>query len=322
MQILITGGLGYAGSEITKYLQKFNCKIIIIDKLVHKNQYKEINMLKNVIIYKLDINKKNSLEKIFKKFKIDCVLHLAAIVGDPAGKINPSLTTKTNLQSSKLLFKISKKNRVNKFIFFSTCSNYGFSKKSRLLEEKDDLNPLSLYAKTKVEFENFLIRDNSKISKIILRISTLYGFSSRMRFDLTINEFTKYLFLNKNLEVYDENTWRPYLHVKDLSKIVHFFVNKNLNKKLMVFNIGKMGENYTKKKICNTIIKILKRNKSLVSYSNKKSLDRRDYRVNFNKVAKFKIKLDYNIYRGIEEIIYQLKKNNNLLKFKKIYTNS
>ena len=322
MQILITGGLGYAGIEITKYLQQFNYKIIIVDNLLHKNNIREIKKFKNVNIFKLDINKKKNLEKVFKKNRIDCVLHLAAIVGDPASKKNPKLTIKTNLESSKFLFRLCKKNNLKKFIFFSTCSNYGLSKKSKLLNEKDKLNPLSLYAKTKVEFEKYLIKDNSNISKIILRISTLYGFSSRMRFDLTINEFTKYILLNKNIEVYDQNTWRPYLHLNDLSKFVYFFVRKNFKKKLMIFNTGKKGENYTKKRICEIIIKILKKNKSLINYSKNESLDRRDYKINFNKISKLRVKTNYNIKRGIKEMVYKIKKNKNYLIFKKMYTNS
>ena len=121
------------------------------------------------------------------------------------------------------------------------------SKNSKKLNEKSKLNPISLYAKTKIKFEKKLIRDKSKISKIIFRISTLYGMSPKMRFDLTVNEFTKLLFLGKNLDVYDADTWRPYLHLKDLSLIVKEFLNLNKLKKVNVYNVGFSEENYTKK---------------------------------------------------------------------------
>ena len=127
----------------------------------------------------MDILNKKKLENFFIIKKFDIVFHLAAIVGDPACKVNEKLTTKTNLTASKDFFKIVKKNKIKKFFFFSTCNNYGLSKNSKLLKKTDDLKPLSLYAKTKVKFEKYLLKDNSKIQKIILRISTLYGVSPK-----------------------------------------------------------------------------------------------------------------------------------------------
>ena len=186
MKILITGGLGYAGSEIAKYLIDKNIDISILDNEMHgKLHY--LNFKKKIKFFHLDINDHNKLTDHFHKYKYDIVLHLAAIVGDPAGKKNPKLTINTNLNSSKKIFQFAKKNNVRKFIFFSTCSNYGLSNDKILLSEKSKLKPLSLYAKTKVDFEKYLIKDKSKISKLILRISTLYGLSQRMRYDLTIN---------------------------------------------------------------------------------------------------------------------------------------
>ena len=103
------------------------------------------------------------------------MIHLAAIVGDPASKNNPNLTVKTNLIGSKKFYNLVKKYKIKNFIFFN-MRNYGMSSNSKLLKETSSLKPLSLYAKTKVDFEKFLINDNSSIKKIILRISTLYEF--------------------------------------------------------------------------------------------------------------------------------------------------
>jgi nucleoside-diphosphate-sugar epimerase len=318
MNILITGGSGYAGNVICRYLAALGYRIFIIDNFLFKQD--PIN-IKNVYNFKIDINDHKKIESFFNLIHIDCVIHLAAIVGDPASKKFPKLTKKTNYYSSINLFKISKLKKIRKFIFFSTCSNYGLSNSHNLLNEKNKLNPLSLYAKTKVNFEKSLIKDKSKIKKIILRLSTLYGISQRMRFDLTINQFTKHLFLKNKLKVYDENTWRPYLHLKDLSKYVDYFLRSKTKKNVEIFNVGSNNQNYTKKDICTFINKVIPYSKKLIRYQGKSSFDQRNYKVDFSKILRKKIKINYNIKKGIDEIIFELKKNKDFQKNKKIYSN-
>ena len=141
MKILITGGLGYAGSVLSKYLSKQN-NIYIIDKVLFNNsQYKKIKN-KNITLHKFDILNSNKVEKIFKNNNIDLVIHLAAIVGDPASKAQPELTKQINLIASKKVFSLAKKYSVKKFIFFSTFCNYGLSYYKRLLKETSPLKPL------------------------------------------------------------------------------------------------------------------------------------------------------------------------------------
>jgi nucleoside-diphosphate-sugar epimerase len=319
-KILLTGGFGYVGSKICQYLKEKNFEITIVDNLLQKNYNKNL-LSDKVKFHKLDLNNYKKLEAFVKKNNFDIVIHLAAIVGDPASKKLPKLTEKTNLFASKKLFKLCVKYKINKFIFFSTCSNYGLSKSNYLLKENSALKPLSIYAKTKVKFEKFLLQDKNKISKIILRISTLFGVSPRMRYDLTINEFTKYLFLGKKLDVFDASTWRPYIHLNDLANVVHYFINKNLDFRPKVFNTGVNGANYTKKDICNSIIKQMPNRAKFISYSQKPSKDKRNYKVDFSKISKLKIKNNYNLDKGIKEIIHDLKKNKDRQKFKKIFSN-
>lgn len=319
-KILITGGFGYVGSNLCQYLSKKSYEISIIDNLLQNNFNKKI-LSKNVNFFNIDINNLNKLSKNLNENNYDIVIHLAAIVGDPASKKFPKLTLNTNLKASKKLFKLCLKNKVKKFIFFSTCSNYGLSSGKILLKESSPLKPLSIYAKTKVDFERFLLKDKNQITKIILRISTLFGVSPRMRYDLTINEFTKYLFLRKKLDVYDLNTWRPYIHLLDLANIVDFFINKKTNFNTKVYNAGIEGANYTKKDICNEILKQLPSRSKLISYNKNSSIDKRNYKVDFSKLSKFKIKNKYNLKKGVGEIIKDLKKNKDRQKFKKIFSN-
>ena len=320
MNILITGGFGYAGSILSEEFAKRKHQVVIVDNLHTgiKNN-KILNKYENLEFYNFDITNMNSLKKAFKKFKYDCVIHLAAIVGDPACRKDIKLTNKTNLIGAKNVFKLSKENKAKKFIFYSTCSNYGIMKNTSLVSEKSKLRPISHYAKTKVKFEKYLINDKSKISKIIFRVSTLYGMSKRMRFDLTINEFVKTIFLNKKLQVYDKNTWRPYLHLRDLFKVTDYFLNKKISSNVNILNVGKKNENYSKESICKIIQKKIKNREKLIKYIDKTSVDMRDYKVDFSKIDKIKIKLNFDVSKGVSEIIKAITKNkylrNNSSKF-------
>lgn len=322
MNILITGGLGFAGSVITEHLLNKGFKVSVIDKLLFGNNHlKHYKKNKNFQFKKIDILDYAKVEEYFKNNHFDIVFHLAAIVGDPASKVNLDLTKRTNLDASIRLFNISKKYKVSKFIFFSTCSNYGLSKNSKLLKENDSLKPLSPYAKTKVNFEKFLLRNNSKIKKIILRISTLYGISPRMRFDLTINEFAKKIYYKEKFDVYHADTWRPYLNLKDLALIVEKLIMSNkLTQNKNIFNTGFSEENYTKRNIINFVSGLLPKNKSF-KYVNSDHFDKRDYKVNFSKIKRLKIKKTISIKKGIKEIINFIKSSKKKNFNNKIYYN-
>ena len=321
-KILITGGAGYIGTVLVNLALKKKFKVISIDNL--KNSKKEFFIQnlnnKSFTFYKCDINKRQYLEKILKKEKVDIVVHLAGIVGDPASKLEKKLTIDTNLKFSKSLFELCEKYNVKKFIFSSTCSNYGIVSKNNLASETTKLKPLSLYAKTKVDFEKFMIK-KSKISKmklVILRFATVFGVSDRMRFDLTINQFTREIFLKKNLDIFGENTWRPYCHVKDVSRAI--LASIKINKKITIYNVGNSKQNYSKKNVINAIGKFLKTIN--ISYSKQKISDKRDYKVNFKKIFKeLKFKTKFDLDYGIKEIIYFLKKSNKDKLYDKKFSN-
>ena len=162
--------------------------------------------------------------------------------------------------------------------------------------------PLSLYAKSKVKIENFLLKKkNKKISFCILRFATAFGLSDRMRFDLTLNEFVLYIFKKKKLEVYDKNTWRPYCHVKDFSNAFTTVLNSPKEKVAYnVFNVGDTKENYTKQMLVNEIKKVLPNSK--IKYV-KKDDDPRDYRVNCDKIKKeLGFEISIRVPDGIMEV--------------------
>ena len=187
-----------------------------------------------------------------------------------------------------------------------------------MADEKHLLKPLSLYAKSKVKVEKYILsfKGKTKVEPIILRFATAFGSSPRMRFDLTINQFIRELILNKKILIYDANTWRPYCHVKDFSYLIEKILKFNKsNLAFEIFNAGDKKNNYTKKQIINKIIKYIPEAK--IEFQ-KHGEDPRNYRVNFSKVKKvLNFKANYSVEKGIFEIIQFLKKNKKFLKKKK-----
>ena len=314
-KILITGGAGFIGTVLTNLALEKNFKVISVDNLKNsKKKFLKKNLKnKRFVFFRCDINNPRNFEKIIKKEEIDIVVHLAGIVGDPASKLEKKLTVDTNLKNSKILFELCEKYNVKKFIFSSTCSNYGIVAGNTFADENTKLKPLSLYAKTKVDFEKFMIKKSKsiKMKLTIMRFATVFGVSDRMRFDLTINQFTREIFLKKTLDIFGENTWRPYCHVKDVARAI--LISFKSKKKLSIFNVGNSKQNYSKKDVINAIGKFLTLNN--IIFSKKNISDKRDYKVSFQKIFKdLKFKTKFNLNYGIKEIIGFLKKNkkNNL----------
>ena len=311
--ILVTGGAGYVGSGLLRELLLKGYNVTCIDNLLFGGEsLLDIWHNKNFTFYKCDINDSQKLDEVFLKNNFDGVIHLAAIVGDPACKINSDLAIKTNFESSKNLLEKSKNSEVSKFIFASTCSNYGkMDDPEAYVDENSKLAPVSLYAELKVKLEKYMLGEMKKLdgfSPTSLRFSTVYGLSPRMRFDLTVNEFTKNLALGKELIIFGEQFWRPYCHVKDFSNAFITVLNSPDEKVAYnVFNVGDTKENYTKQMIVNEIKKVLPNSK--IKYV-KKNEDPRDYRVNCDKIKKeLGFKISMTVPDGIKEIKRVIQEN-------------
>ena len=254
---LLIGGAGYVGSILTKYLLDKKMKVQIIDNFMYKNDFAIKEFLKNSKFQFVngdytDANLINNLRS-----NIDHVIFLGGLVGDPITNKYPELAKKINDTGIINCINLLEKKKIKNLIFISTCSNYGLIKGEEKADESFKLQPLSLYAKSKVKIEKFLIDKKNKVdfNVTILRFATAFGLSPRMRFDLTVNEFTKELMLNNDLEIYDPDTWRPYCHVMDFSRIIYSVVTAKISTKYFeVFNVGGDENNYTKRQIANKLI--------------------------------------------------------------------
>jgi nucleoside-diphosphate-sugar epimerase len=311
--ILVTGGAGYVGSGLLSDLLTEGYSVTCVDNLMFGGEsLLSIWHHKKFKFYNCDINNTNKFDQIFSENNFYGVIHLAAIVGDPACKLYTDLAYKTNWISSKWLIERSKIAGVSKFIFASTCSNYGkMEDPEAYVDEDSRLAPVSLYADLKVKFEKYMLNEMQKLdgfSPTSLRFSTVYGISPRMRFDLTVNEFTKELALGRELIIFGEKFWRPYCHVKDFSNAFITVLNSS-NEKVAynVFNVGDTNENYTKQMLVNEIKKVLPDSK--IKYIAKED-DPRDYKVNCDKIKKeLGFKISMTVPDGIKEINHAIREN-------------
>ena len=221
--VLVTGGAGYVGSGLLRKLLRDGYRIVCADCLNFGGEsIIDIWHEPNFKFFKTDINKSDEIDRVLREYDYEAVIHLAAIVGDPACKRESELAIKTNWESSKRLLDRCMGLGIPRFVFASTCSNYGkMVDANSYVDENSPLSPVSLYAELKVKFENYLLHEVKKTENFCptaLRFSTVYGLSPRMRFDLTINEFTKELALGNELLIFGEQFWRPYCHVIDFSR--------------------------------------------------------------------------------------------------------
>ena len=193
MNVLVTGGAGYIGSVLVRQLLKKNYTVRVLDSLKFGGDaLYDVMLHPNFEFLKGDIRNEKDVYNALEG--IDAVAHLAAIVGDPACKKFSEEANQTNWDASVSLFKKAEKTGVKRFVFASTCSNYGkMANPDDFVTETSELRPVSLYAELKVKFEKFLLEENkdSNICSTALRFSTVYGYSPRIRFDLTVNEFTR-----------------------------------------------------------------------------------------------------------------------------------
>lgn len=215
-RILVTGGAGYIGDSVVKYLLGYSpddvIRVDVLDDLIYGGSY-----MRDVPFIRADIRNTDKMRSVLTKHGgYDAVIHLAALVGDGACAVNPHTTTEINLEATKNIA-MQCRDTNTRFVFASTCSVYGANNK--LLDEDSDVNPLSIYAQTKLAAEDF-IKDNLT-DYVIFRLGTLFGMSTeyaRVRCDLVANILTYKACQGETLSVHGGEQWRPLLHVRDAAK--------------------------------------------------------------------------------------------------------
>ena len=289
MKILITGGGGYKGTIlVNKLIQSKKIKqIIVVDTFWFGNYLKSNKKLK--------IIKKNILDINIKDIKgVDNIIHLAAIANDPASDLNVKLTWEYSCLGTMRLCEIAKKLKIKKFIYASSGSVYGI-KKERKVNENLDLKPISDYNKTKMITEKMLLSYSKFFKIFIIRPGTVYGYSPRMRLDLTLNILTFSALKNSEIKVFGGKQIRPMIHIDDITGIYLY----------ILFNSVKDGI-YNASNVNISIYKLALLIKKIVGKKIKikvqKSNDPRSYRLNSEKILKAGYSFKKNIIDGIKEI--------------------
>jgi len=303
MRILVTGGAGYIGSTLTRKLLQMGYNVAVFDNLLFGGEaIIDLFQYKNFKLIHGDIRNKQQVNKALQN--IDCVVHLAALVGDPQCDINPKITTEVNYKGAKILCDFSKISSVKRFIQISTCSNYGISDTEHPATEESVLHPISHYAKTKVAAEKYVLKQTGvNFPVCVLRLATVYGLSPRMRFDLLVNEFVRDAFLTKKVFIYQPKAFRSFVHVLDVASAIIACISAPKNKiNGQIFNV--VNKNYQKQDIADFVKKYIPgcREEVLIESS-----DRRDYNVSNKKIKKvlgFKAKI--SLETGMKEILVAL----------------
>jgi len=307
MKVLVTGSRGYIGCVLVPLLQKEGHEVIGLDTDLYERctftgEVPDIpTILKDVRDVEIE-----DLEGI------DAIIHLAGLSNDPLGDFNADLTVDINERGSIHIAKLAKKVGIERFLFASSCSNYGASG-SNFLDENSAFNPVTPYGNSKVAVEKALIDlADEKFHPTYLRASTAYGLSPRIRFDLVANNLTAWAFTTGKVYLKSDGTpWRPIVHVEDISRayiaVLHAPLDEIHNNS---YNVGTTTENYTIKEIAEIVKEVVP--DCEVSFAPSAGPDKRCYRVNCDKIARnlHGFKPQWTARRGIEQLFEAYKQSN------------
>jgi len=298
--VLVIGGAGYIGSALLPKLLNQGYTVRLLDRLLYGAE--PILGLLNHPRLELHRADFRQVDKVVMAMRdVDAVVHLGAIVGDPACALDENLTIEINLTATRRIAEIAKGCGVSRFIFASTCSVYGAS--DELLDEGSALKPVSLYARSKIACERILQQMASHgFAPVILRFGTIYGLSGRTRFDLVVNLLAAKARLEGIITVSGGDQWRPFLHVDDAAEAIFSALMAPASVVGdQVFNVGSDEQNYTIGQMADIIQKLVP-SARLVNLDS--DGDRRNYRVNFHKIHRtLGFRPHWTIEQGVQQVL-------------------
>ncbi len=298
--ILLIGGAGYIGSALLPMLLDKGYRVRLLDLFLYGS-----DPIRNVLDHpRLEIMEADfrQVDKVVKATKnMDAVIHLGAIVGDPACALDEDLTIEVNLMATRMIAEVAKGSGVRRFIFASTCSVYGAC--DEVLDEHSVLNPVSLYARSKIASERVLMSmADSSFAPVVLRFGTIYGLSGRTRFDLVINLLTAKALIESQITIRGGDQWRPFVHVHDAALAVFKTLEAPFQfVRNQTFNVGSNEQNYTIDQIGEIINRLVPTAQTI---DQGPDTDRRNYRVNFNKIRDtLGFAPEWVVEQGVKQVI-------------------
>lgn len=296
--VLILGGAGYIGSCLVRKLLAAGRKVRVMDSLIY-GDYSLHDVLghANLEVRVGDCRKLQDLVAAVKN--TDAIIHLAAIVGDPACEVDRQTSREINYAATRMLIEVAKGNGPCRLIFSSSCSVYGAT--DLLMDEYSNVLPISLYAETKVDSEEALLEARSTdFHPVILRLATVFGLSYRTRFDLIVNLLTAKAHAEGMITIFNGTQWRPFIHVQDVANGICQALSAPIDVVSgETYNLGDSRMNFTLAQLAEKVLAEVPATR--VEYI--ENSDRRNYRVSFEKIRnQIGFECQWSLEDGIREI--------------------
>lgn len=280
--VLVIGGAGYIGSVLVRRLLDRGSRVRVLDRLLYGEG--SLADLYNRQDFELVQGDFRNVEAVVRAVQgMGSIVHLGAVVGDPACALDEEFTFEVNLAATRVIAEVGKGYGIRRFLFASSCSVYGAS--NEIMDERSEVAPVSLYARTKIESERVLLSIMSDgFSPVLLRLATVCGMSHRPRFDLVVNLLAAQAAFDEKINIFGGDQWRPFVHVDDVANAIIGCLEAPLEVvRGQVFNVGHDGGNYRLAQIAE-IIKGVVPDVEVSVHQNVE--DERNYRVSFEKIAR------------------------------------
>jgi nucleoside-diphosphate-sugar epimerase len=304
-RVLVTGGAGYIGSHLVRQLLERGYAVRILDRFDYGRAGIEGLHHPNLEIVQGDICNSRDLSKAVKR--VDGVIALAAIVGDPACNLDPEETINLNYTATKILTETCNLYGVQRLVFASSCSVYGANNQA-MLTERSRLNPVSLYARTRVLSENILFDRHGDVEPVVMRLATVFGLSPRPRFDLVVNTLTVRAVVDGRISIFGGNQYRPNVHCRDVARAFILALEAPAHDVAgQIFNLGGDAQNHRISEIGEMVARVVGNVQVEIRDD---TMDPRDYRVSFAKIKRvLGFEPEYAVPDGIREIAAAVRAN-------------
>lgn len=297
MRILVTGGAGYIGSILVETLLNEGHQVDVVDNLMYR-QASLAHLISNPSMEFIhgDIRDTHLMKKVLSR--ADAIFPLAAIVGAPACSKDPTLAKSVNNEAVKWMFGQVSENQA--LIMPTTNSAYGQGQEGNFCDEETPLNPLSLYAKDKVEVEKALMENKNVTS---LRLATVFGVSPRMRLDLLVNNFVYRAATDGFIVIFEGHFKRNYIHIRDVVQAFTLALANRVDFSGQIFNVGLSEANISKLELCKKIKEIAIPHFVFLEASVGKDPDQRNYIVSNSKIERVGFAPKVTLEAGILELL-------------------
>jgi len=297
-QVLVVGGAGYIGSLLVEDLLGLGYRVRVLDAMLYGME--PLLPVRKHRDFQLLVGDCRNIQDVVRAVRgVDAIVDLAAIVGDPACEQDRDAALEINYGATRMLMEVAKGHGVDRFLFASSCSVYGATEHE--VDERSELNPISLYARTKVDSERALLAGRSaEFHPTVLRFATVFGLGYRPRFDLVVNLLSAKAKQDGKITVYNGQQWRPFIHVRDVVEAIVKVLEAPVE--LVsgeIFNVGDSHLNHTLQQVSEIIQQVFPGTR-IEQIANS---DLRNYRVNFDKIRnRLSYEARYSVRDGVKEL--------------------